>query len=60
MASEQLFSHTGDMTIRKRNTLGPVLLEHLVFNYANATMADIVSVGEAQVRAVRKELMLDA
>lgn len=38
VASEQLFSHTGNMTIRKRNWLGAVLLEHLVFNYANVTM----------------------
>lgn len=53
VASESLFSHAGEMSKGKRNSIGYQLLQNLLFGYCNTTVEDVVAVGEKDTKAVR-------
>lgn len=53
VASESLFSHAGEMSKGKRNSIGHKLLQNLLFGYCNTTVEDVVAVGEKDTKVIR-------
>lgn len=56
VASEQMFSSSGEMSKGTKSSIGKDLLECMVFLYCNATKDDVVAVMAKHVKAIRKEL----
>ena len=57
VASEQMFSATGEIVTKKRSSMGAKTLRHLTFGYNNTTPADICAVTPAQIKEERKLLV---
>ena len=53
VASEQIFSSAGELSVPKRNRIGKDLIECLMFLYCNSNRHDIEQVTAKHVKQIR-------